>query len=96
MSKEVKSMGCKEVKNTGTLLAIYFLIMICLAGIAGAVGIGERIGPLELESNPGEYSYPCIIQTKDGKIHMTYTYRRYTIKHVEMNENWLIHTDRPN
>jgi len=52
--------------------------------------------PLELESNPGKYSYPCIIQTSDGKIHMTYTYRRYTIKHVEMNENWLIHTNRPN
>lgn len=52
--------------------------------------------PFVLESNPGEYSYPCIIQTSDGKIHMTYTYRRYTIKHVEMNENWLVYTDRPN
>jgi predicted neuraminidase len=52
--------------------------------------------PLALESNPGEYSYPCIIQTKDGRIHMTYTYRRYTIKHVEMNENWLVRLKRPN
>jgi predicted neuraminidase len=52
--------------------------------------------PLMLESNPGEYSYPCIIQTSDGCIHMTYTYRRYTIKHVEMNEKWLVHLKRPN
>jgi predicted neuraminidase/peroxiredoxin len=52
--------------------------------------------PLTLEPNPGEYSYPCIIQTKDGRIHITYTYRRYTIKHVEMNENWLVHLKRPN
>lgn len=52
--------------------------------------------PLQLESNPGEYSYPCVIQTSDGKIHITYTFRRYSIKHVEMNEDWLVHMDRPN
>lgn len=52
--------------------------------------------PLALESNPGEYSYPCVIQTQDGKIHVTYTYRRYTIKHVEFNEDWLVHFERPN
>ena len=52
--------------------------------------------PLALESNPGEYSYPCVIQTLDGRIHVTYTFRRYSIKHVEMDENWLVHLQRPN
>lgn len=52
--------------------------------------------PLELESNPGEYSYPSVMQTEDGIIHIVYTFRRYTIKHVEMNEDWLIHSERPN
>jgi len=52
--------------------------------------------PLQLESNPGEYSYPCVIQTADGKIHISYTYRRYAIKHVELNEDWLVHLSRPN
>jgi len=52
--------------------------------------------PLNLESNPGEYSYPSIIQSADGQIQISYTFRRYTIKHVEMNEDWLIHTERPN
>lgn len=52
--------------------------------------------PLQLESNPGEYSYPCVIQTADGQIHVTYTYRRYSIKHVEFNEDWLVHFERPN
>ncbi len=52
--------------------------------------------PLHLESNPGEYSYPCIIQTADGQIHVSYTFRRYSIKHVELNEDWLVHMNRPN
>jgi predicted neuraminidase/peroxiredoxin len=52
--------------------------------------------PLKLESNPGEYSYPCIIQTRDGLIHISYTFRRYGIMHVEMNEDWLTRTQRPN
>ncbi|MBI5086873.1 MAG: exo-alpha-sialidase [Acidobacteria bacterium] len=45
--------------------------------------------PLALETNPGEYSYPSVIQSADGKIHITYTFRRLGIKHVEMDEGWL-------
>ena len=51
--------------------------------------------PRQLESNPGEYSYPCVIQTADGQIHVSYTFRRYAIKHVELNEDWLVHVERP-
>ena len=35
-----------------------------------------------LESEAGEYSYPAIIQTSDGLVHVTYTWRRLRIKHV--------------
>lgn len=52
--------------------------------------------PLELETAPGEYSYPSVLQTSDGKIHLIYTFRRYSIKHLEFNENWLTNFTRPN
>jgi len=37
---------------------------------------------LALESDAGEYSYPAVIQSADGLVHITYTWKRQRIKHV--------------
>jgi predicted neuraminidase len=36
-----------------------------------------------------EYSYPTVMQTDDGKIHVAFTFRRQTIKEVELTEDWI-------
>jgi predicted neuraminidase len=37
---------------------------------------------VSLETEPGEYSYPAIIEGKDGLAQVTYTWKRQRIKHV--------------
>jgi predicted neuraminidase len=38
-----------------------------------------------LENEPGEYSYPAIIQGRDGNIHVTYTWKREKIRYVKID-----------
>ena len=42
-----------------------------------------------LESEPGEYSYPAIIQSRDELVHITYTWQRKRIKHVVLDPKQL-------
>ena len=45
---------------------------------------------LVLESEPGEYSYPAVIQAADGMVHITYTWKRQRIKHVVVDPAKLV------
>jgi predicted neuraminidase len=44
---------------------------------------------LTLEDSPGEYSYPAIIQSADGLVHVSYTWKRKKIAHVVIDPRQL-------
>jgi predicted neuraminidase len=50
---------------------------------------------LVLESEPGEYSYPAVIQAADGLVHITYTWKRQRIRHVVVDPKRLQTTPMP-
>lgn len=50
---------------------------------------------LVLENQPGEYSYPAVIQTADGLVHVSYTWKRQRIKYVVIDPRKLTLRDMP-
>ena len=40
---------------------------------------------LVLEDQPGEYSYPAVIQSADKRVHIAYTWKRLRVKHVVLD-----------
>ena len=50
---------------------------------------------LVLENEPGEYSYPAVIQSGDGLVHITYTWKRQRIKHVVIDPSRLQPREMP-
>jgi predicted neuraminidase len=49
---------------------------------------------LVLENEPGkEFSYPAVIQSSDGLVHVTYTWKRQRIKHAVIDPNKLVLRD---
>jgi alpha-L-rhamnosidase len=41
------------------------------------------------DDHTGQYSYPSVIQSKDGKVHIVYTWHRKKIKYVEIDPSKL-------
>jgi predicted neuraminidase len=48
-----------------------------------------RVRNIEADDH-GSYSYPAIIQDRNGIIHLTYTWNRESIKHAAFNEAWIM------
>ncbi len=50
---------------------------------------------LVLENEPGEFSYPAVIQSTDGLVHITYTWQRKRVRHVVLNPARVVLKDMP-
>lgn len=69
------------------------IVLACNPAVEGRTPLSLLISPdngetwptrVDLETSPGEYSYPSIIQGGDGRIHCVYTYRREQIAYVSL------------
>ena len=45
----------------------------------------KRVVTLESEPVASGYAYPAVIQSRDGRVHITYTWDRKRIKHVVLD-----------
>jgi predicted neuraminidase len=50
----------------------------------------EWLAAAALERGTGEFSYPAVIQTRDGLVHLTYTHQRTRIKHLVIDPEKLV------
>lgn len=48
-----------------------------------------QLADQEYWDNELGYSYPSIAQTRDGHVHLAYSFLRKTIKHVRLTERWI-------
>ena len=46
--------------------------------------------PAEIVQKGVEFSYPTVLQTPDGTIHVAYTYDRNCIKYRRFTEEWIL------
>lgn len=50
----------------------------------------QWLAALVLEDTPGEYSYPAVIQTTDGLVHITWTWQRKRVRHAVIDPAKLV------
>lgn len=66
-----------------------------LARVDLEVGDGYCLSNNSSEKLNREFSYPSILQGRDGRIHIAFTYFRQAIKHIGISEAWLLARARP-
>lgn len=59
-------------------------------GLAWADEDEQWSAPIKLEDTPGEFSYPTLLQTRDGQVHLVYTHQREHIRYARFTEDWIM------
>ena len=62
-------------------------LALALSRDAGASWSAPRL--VEDATGGEEFSYPALLQGRDGTIHLAYTWQRKAIKHVSFAPSWL-------
>jgi alpha-L-fucosidase len=60
-----------------------------LAVSADGIGGWRRIARLDREAGQ-KFAYPYLIRDQKGLVHLVYTWRMRRIRHVAMNEAWIL------
>ncbi len=95
---------CGTRLGDGSLLAVYNNSIwdrrdLSMARSADGGVHWSKPHPLERDSTPGnlvrrEYSYPYVLQTRDGLYHLLYTWQRTRIRHVVFNDSWVLQDEK--
>jgi predicted neuraminidase len=48
-----------------------------------------EVSKLREDNNKDEFSYPYIIQSRDGNYHLVYTWKREQVAYVSFNQAWI-------
>ncbi|WP_114559275.1 sialidase family protein [Desertihabitans aurantiacus] len=48
-----------------------------------------QVADVEYKDRPSGYSYPALLQTSDGRLHVAYSFLRKTLKHVVLDPAWI-------
>lgn len=84
--------------NDGRFLLVYNHAPLGRSPINVAISRDGKLwrAAAPLETERGEFSYPAVIVTPDGHAHVTYTWKRKKIRHVEIDPATLSLKDMPN
>ena len=53
-----------------------------------------EVGQMHWDGSLENFSYPYVIQTSDGLVHVAYVWRQRRVKHVSFNEAWIHERER--
>ncbi len=60
-------------------------LTVALSRNGGETWIASR----DVEADPGEYSYPTLMEGGDGSVHLVYTWRRERIRWINFEPDWI-------